>query len=76
MSLIVGSFQRGPSIGRYQDRDIPAWVEIQGRRFRFVGVTGSVVDLTTLKDEQCVMAPGLLFDGDPAPLEEKESPCT
>lgn len=76
MPVIAGKFKRGPSIGRYKDRDIPAWVEVQGRRFLFVGVTGPVVDLTTLKDEQCVMAPGLLFDGDPALLKEKETPCT
>lgn len=52
----------GPAIGRYLDRDIPEWIESDGIRYDFVGVTGPVVHLHALKPRQCVISPGLLYE--------------
>ena len=52
----------GPRIGRYMDRDIPAWIETaDGARHEYVGTSGPEVDLSTLCDGQSVIAPGLIY---------------
>lgn len=55
---------RGPSIGRYLDRDIPAWIETgDGVRHEYVGTCGPVVDFSTVQEGQLALAPGLLYQG-------------
>ncbi len=52
----------GPSIGTYQGRDIPAWIESgDGRRHDYAGVSGIYADLEALAPGQCVIAPGLIY---------------
>lgn len=52
----------GESLGRYMDRDIPAWYETaDGQRHEYVGVAGQQVDLDTLSEGQSVIAPGLIY---------------
>lgn len=54
--------RRGPSVGRYLDADIPAWIEMaDGSRHEYVGICGPVVDFSTLKDGQMALAPGLIY---------------
>ena len=51
----------GPSVGRYDGRDIPGWFQDGEAVYDFEGLSGKVVDLSRLDDDQVVMAPGLLY---------------
>jgi hypothetical protein len=52
----------GESLGRYLDRDIPAWYETaDGKRHEYVRVCGPRPDFDTLVSGQSVLAPGLLY---------------
>lgn len=52
----------GPCIGKYLDRDIPAWYAMaDGTRYDYVGILGQRVDLARLTPGQIVLAPGLIF---------------
>lgn len=54
--------QFGPSLGRYYDRDIPAWYETaDGQRHEYVRACGPRPDLDLLTTGQSVLAPGLLY---------------
>lgn len=54
---------KGPSIGRYMNRDIPEWIITgDGTMHTYAGITGQEVDLKSLKDGQSVIAPGLLYE--------------
>lgn len=53
---------RGPEIGAYAGKPIPAWIDTQQGRHRYVGVTGPRVNLNTLTPGQLVIAPGLLYE--------------
>lgn len=53
----------GPSIGTYQERDIPAWIESgDGKRHEYVGVSGLCADLALLSPRQSVISPGLIYE--------------
>lgn len=54
---------KGPTIGTYADKPIPAWIRTHEGYADYVGVTGPVVDLDKLKPGQFVIAPGLLYQG-------------
>lgn len=53
---------RGPSVGRYRESDIPAWIEMgDGKRYEYAGTCGPVVDFTSLAVGQLALAPGLIY---------------
>lgn len=54
--------ERGPSVGRYRDSEIPAWIEMaDGKRYEYVGICGPIVDFTNLTVGQLALAPGLIY---------------
>lgn len=55
--------QRGPSVGRYQDRPIADWIrDDQGVIWDYVrAVDPHCVELDSLADDEAVIAPGLVY---------------
>ena len=60
---------RAPTIGIYQGRTIPEWIEVNGHagRFMFAGVAvtnsaGAIV-MRQLAANECVIFPGLIYRG-------------
>jgi hypothetical protein len=59
--------ERGPSLGTFQSRDIPAFIVTKdGRRHEFVGTGDSPFDLAQLKPNESVIAPGLIYRAVPS----------
>lgn len=53
----------GPAVGQYRGRNIPEWILTgDDERFKYVGITGPMVDLTRFAADQMVIAPGLLYE--------------
>jgi hypothetical protein len=56
--------EKGPSIGTYMDRQIPAYIVSDGIRYSYDRITrendGSC-DLSQLDADECVIAPGLIY---------------
>lgn len=56
---------RGPSIGTYQGRDIPDWLDKAGQRFAYDRPAMQDRDGTTplaqLRPDEFVVAPGLIY---------------
>lgn len=56
------AIEKGPVIGRYYGRDIPQFIiNGLGERSDFVRVEPSPVDITKLGDDECIIAPGLVY---------------
>lgn len=53
--------EKGPPVGRYRDYNIPAWIKTEDGISDYVRVTGVVVELSELADDECVIAPGLVY---------------
>jgi hypothetical protein len=54
--------ERGPSLGRYMDSEIPAWLLLGDEtRYEYVATCGPVVDCATIKPDQVALAPGLVY---------------
>ena len=52
----------GPSVGRYRDSAIPAWIVMgDGKRYEYAGICGPVVDFANLAEGQLALAPGLIY---------------
>lgn len=55
---------KGPSVGTYRERDIPAWIDARGGHYvydRPVRETSGGVDLKQLARDELVIAPGLIY---------------
>lgn len=65
--------ETGPSIGTYRDKNIPAWIKAGDDTISdYVSIIGDEIDLTTLKPNQSVIFPGLLYE-ERAPESKPES---
>lgn len=54
--------EKGPSIGSYLDRDIPAWIVARGGRYEFNRLWDEKRgDLAQLADDEIVISPGLIY---------------
>ncbi len=53
---------KGPSIGSYLDRDIPAWIISSDRTYEFNRLWDEKRgDLAQLADDEVVISPGLVY---------------
>lgn len=56
--------EKGPSIGSYMDREIPAYIVSNGTMYEFDRITrenDGICDLSQLARNECVIAPGLIY---------------
>ena len=55
--------ETGPSIGTYQDSEIPSWIKSgDGVVSKYIGIFGPEDDLRMLKPNQSVIYPGLIYE--------------
>jgi hypothetical protein len=55
---------KGPSVGTYRDRDIPAWISTDRGLYEYARPateTDGGVELAQLADDEVVIAPGLVY---------------
>lgn len=56
--------RKGPSIGMWRDRDIPAWLNARGGHYEFdrVGILDDGgFEMSQLARDELVIAPGLIY---------------
>lgn len=53
---------KGPSIGTYKERDIPAWIDARGSRYSYDRIWDEESgELKQLARDEVVIAPGLIY---------------
>ena len=53
---------KGPSIGTYKDRDIPAWIDARGGHYEYERLWDEKNgELAQLSRDELVIAPGLIY---------------
>lgn len=54
--------EKGPSIGSYLNRDIPAWIDARGGRYEFTRLWDETRgDIAQLAGDEIVISPGLIY---------------